>query len=78
VSEYDLGVTIAKLDLPNRPAGDVNLAQHDRRASLTAAGRSAGAHIAAVSDLNGNRRGIEVGLEHVLIWALIYLTHQPW
>jgi hypothetical protein len=63
-SDDDLGVAITKLDLPSPPARDVNLAQDDGYASLSAARRPAGAHVPAAPDLDGCRLRIEVGLKH--------------
>ena len=66
---HDLGVAIAKLDLTNRPACCVKLAENDRRAIHYASRRPAGTQITASPDLNRRRRGIEVRLEH---WFGLY------
>jgi hypothetical protein len=40
-ADHDLGVMLAKLYLPNRPASGVNLPQNYRRAALSASRRPA-------------------------------------
>jgi hypothetical protein len=64
---HSLGVTIAQLDLTDRPPCRVKLAENYRRAAHVASRRPAGAQVPATPDLNGRRRGIEVGLEHVFV-----------
>jgi hypothetical protein len=55
-SNHDLGVALAELDLPNRPASGVKLAENDGRAVPGAARCPAGTLITAPPDLNGRRR----------------------
>jgi hypothetical protein len=57
------GMAIAELDLSNRPARGVELAENYHRTRRSASRRPARALIAASPDLNGRRRGIEVGLK---------------
>jgi hypothetical protein len=58
---------IAQLNLTNRSACRVELAENYRRAVPGASRRPTGAQITASPNLNGRRRGIEVGLEHRLV-----------
>jgi hypothetical protein len=60
-------MAIAELDLAYWPARGVKLAENYRRAAHVASRRPAGAQVPAAPDLNGRRRGIEVGLEHVFV-----------
>jgi hypothetical protein len=76
-SNHDLGVAIAELDLANRPACRVKLAENYRRAVPGASRRSTPAQITAPPDLNGRRFGIEVRFEHRLSLSSSLDWHPP-
>ena len=56
-------MVIAQLDLTNRPARCVDLAENYRRPVFGASWRSARRQVAASPDLNRRRLGIEVRFE---------------
>jgi hypothetical protein len=69
VDDY-LGVAIAKFDLPDVAAGDINLFSDQRRAPVTR-GLFALRDVGASVNLDGCGLGVEVGFEHLLVCTMV-------